>query len=44
MPQKQKKKAQTIDEEPEVEIDPDGDRWPPTYSTSSKQLSIVAVS
>ena len=26
------------------QIDPDGDRWPPTYSTGSKQLSIVAVS
>ena len=24
--------------------DPDGDRWPPTYSTGSKKLSIVAVS
>ena len=24
--------------------DPDGDQWPPTYSTSSKQLSIVVVS
>ena len=27
-----------------LEHDPDGDRWPPTYSTGSKQLSIVAVS
>ena len=25
-------------------FDPDGDRWPPTYSTGSKQLSIVAIS
>ena len=25
-------------------LDPDGDRWPPTYSPGSKQLSIVAVS
>ena len=24
--------------------DPDGDQWPPTYSTGSKQLSIMAVS
>ena len=24
--------------------DPDGDQWPPMYSTGSKQLSIVAVS
>ena len=24
--------------------DPNGDRWPPTYSTSTKQLSVVVVS
>ena len=27
-----------------TKLDPDGYQWPPTYSTGSKQLSIVAIS